>query len=470
MKHSSHNLSFRTLIIACFAAACTTCPAFVFAQTTKSQIKPKVLTRVFFQDEEARKVRFADVLATEPITLSEAKDIEGFPKLDAEKQSLVQMQAASGIVVVGIRDEEDGDFQSGWVLINSGVEEEEHGDHSHWSYTSEPTVRAIQLDDQQGNPAHVYQYEGVFYLANDTKGGFTRIAPSEINANDDEATIRKKAKFYRGGSGHITLAAHQGIAYSTWIDRDGDNAGRVDIVDLNSSQPAEPTSSFHLASGGIHGATAAGGKIFFAPSKGIAWIPAVSSAKIDGSSVSVRHIELGKDGETERRTGAFVTHANHVAFLTGRSDSTTLGLIDASSADAEWTAVKIAVDESRRAVGPMIVKPRSGTPIAFVFHDGPAEAQGKNLVSIIDLDSNGDGQWNDAKLSSEFEVGKCLVAGHSGHHDIAFDANSSIGVISNPGDGTLTTVSLASRKPTGTFAVGGKVSRVIAVGARGPSK
>jgi hypothetical protein len=471
MRFPLSMLPFRLLAVACVMLGSALGSAAVFAETKPSvATKPRVLTRVFFQDDQSHKVRFADLLATEPITLSEAKDVEGFPTLDPEKQSLVQMQSAAGMIVVGVRDEEDGEFQSGWVLIDSGVEEEEHGDHSHWAYVAAPKVRATQLDDQQGNPAHVYKYEGVFYLANDSKGGFTQLDPSKIKPSHSESDIRSLAKFYRGGSGHITLAAHKGLAYSTWIDRDGDNAGRVDMVDLSSNQPAEPASHFHLSSGGIHGAAAANDKIFFAPSNGIAWINAVGSAKVDGDSISVQRIDLGKDGETPRRTGAFTTHGKHVAFMTGRGESTTLGLIDASSPTGEWTAVKIPVLESRRAVGPTIVKPRSGTPIAFVFHDGPAEAEGKNVASIVDLDPNGDGQWNDAKISGELEVGKCLVNGHSGHHDIAFDANSSLAVISNPGDGTLTTVSLASRKPTGTFNVGGSVSRLISVGARGPAK
>ncbi len=93
---------------------------------------------------------------------------------------MVQMQAARGMLLVGIRDDDDGKFQSGWVLIESGVVEEEHGDHSHWEYADAPRVRASALDDKQGNPAHMYVYDDVFYLANDKLNGYTRVDPSAI--------------------------------------------------------------------------------------------------------------------------------------------------------------------------------------------------------------------------------------------------------------------------------------------------
>jgi len=185
-----------------------------------SSSKGRAITRVFIQDTESLTLKWADLLAQEPPAFSEPREVEGFPKLDPQRQSLVQMATSAGKVLIGVRDTEDGEFQSGWVLVDSGVEEEEHGDHSHWYYNAEPRVIATRLDETQGNPAHLYCYDGVFYLANDSIGGFTRIDPAAIPAGADESTIRSMAAFHAGGSGHITLAVAGELAFATWMSRE----------------------------------------------------------------------------------------------------------------------------------------------------------------------------------------------------------------------------------------------------------
>ncbi len=131
-------------------------------------------TRLFFQDDKDLGLYWMDVTAGDKPTPGKPERVAGFPKLDPERQTLVQMREAKLYLMVGVRDEEQGGYESGWVLIRTGVEEEAHGDHSHWIYTGPPQVVATQLDSQQGNPAHVYCYDDVFYVANDALGGFTR--------------------------------------------------------------------------------------------------------------------------------------------------------------------------------------------------------------------------------------------------------------------------------------------------------
>lgn len=97
-----------------------------------------VLTRLFFQDDAAKKIRWADLYAGSPPTLGPVQDIAGFPAIDPESQSLVQMGSARGMLLVGVRDEEDGKKQSGWVLIDSGVGSEEHQGHAHSTYQQAP--------------------------------------------------------------------------------------------------------------------------------------------------------------------------------------------------------------------------------------------------------------------------------------------------------------------------------------------
>lgn len=230
----------------------------------------KRLTRVLFQDDDTKTVKWADVLAGQPPQLSPAQEVAGFPKLDMTRQMLVQMESAQGHLLLGVRDDADGALQSGWVLIDSGIDSEDHGNHLDWNYARSPIVKAKRLDDKQGNPAHLYCYEDVFYLANDQLSGFTRLAPGEIQSTDDEAAIQKKAAFHQGGGGHITLAVMgQRVAYSSWIDRDGPNKGRVDLTLITAEGSSQLAASVNLPHGGIHGATACEDKIFLAPSDGV---------------------------------------------------------------------------------------------------------------------------------------------------------------------------------------------------------
>ncbi len=159
-----------------------------------------------------------------------------------------------------MRDDDDGAFESGWVLVKSGVICNDHGDHCHWTFKKQPTVIDSRLDKNQGNPWHLYLYDGRFFLATDKLNGYTRIDPAKYEEGKD------KPRFLRGGGNHITLAVvDDKVGYSTWIEGGGPNQGRIDVTPLTDRQKGEPKYSFKLPSGGIHGAIANSGKVFFAP-------------------------------------------------------------------------------------------------------------------------------------------------------------------------------------------------------------
>lgn len=428
---------------------------------------PRVLTRLIFQDDDARTLKWADLLAGDPPRLGPIATVAGFPQLDAERQSLVQMEAASGLILVGVRDDDDGQFQSGWILVETGVEAEEHGDHFHWSYPRAPAVRAQVLDQQQGNPAHLYGYEGVFYLANDRKNGFTRLDPQSVSPKDDAATISQRAAFHAGGGGHITLAVTGNrVAYSTWIDREGANKGRVDVTPLSAQGTTQPRYSFQLPSGGIHGAVANQGKIFFAPSDGICWVNADLPLQADPKNIVIQHVSLGKDGERPRRTGAFTTFGHHVVFVAGTGPQAEVGFIDASGMDIQMNRLSVPMSEGNRPSGLEIVQPRKGPLLACVFHDHAADVEAPYRLSLLEVDPNRDGNWADAKVGTELEIGRARVDGHAGHHSMAFDADRRWAIFSNPGDGTLSLLDLGSRKVVTEFHVSGVPSKLIAQGGR----
>lgn len=446
----------------CFAASAA-------GQTPAAAASPPqaIATRLLFQDEQASTLRWADLRVGGGLSLSAVQEVAGFPKLDPQRQRLVQMEAAHGFLLVGVRDDADGTFQSGWVLVETGVVQESHGDHDDWSYAGPPRVRAACLDDQQGNPAHLYVYDGVFYLANDQRGGVTRLDPRSIRAQDTAEEIRAKATFFSAGGGHITLAAVQDrVLYATWIDREGENAGRVDVVPLSGPHTGQRAYSLILPSGGLHGATAAQGKVFFAPAAGICWVAADLSPRIDAPPPPVHHLDLGKDDERPRRTGGFTTLGKYVAFTTGAGPDAALYLIDAEAKEPQPMRVSVPMAEGNRPAGLRLARPRAGSPLAFLFHDHAAEVEAPDRLTIVALDPNGDGDWRDAKVQQELKVGPSRVQEHAGHHAITCDADGRRAILSNPGDGTLAVYSFDQSRLVAQFTVGGCPAKLVAVGGR----
>jgi len=425
--------------------------------------QPKIVTRLVWQDDDTKILRTADLLESDKLQLGPVTTVTGFPQLDVKRQTLVQMEAAHGMVLLGVRDDDDGKYQSGWVLVDSGVEEEIHGDHSHWHYPKLPSVRASVLNDKQGNPAHLYCYDKSFFVANDKLNGFTWLNPQSLTPADRADAVCRKAVFHQGGGGHITLASVQGkVAFSTWIDREGDNKGRVDRVLLSASGNTQIAQTIHLPSGGIHGATANAGKVFFAPTDGICWMDATSTA----TTPQIHHISLGKEGEKPRRTGGFTTFEKHVAFVTGSGESATLCFLNATSTSPQVSQLALKFAQGNRPTGLEFVKHRHGSPLAFVFQDHAADLEGPYRLTIVAVDPNLDGNWQDAKILQELDVGKAKVEGHGGHHCVAFDADRRRAIFTNPGDGTIAVMSLIDLKIVGQFAVGGCPSKLVALGGR----
>ncbi len=424
--------------------------------------------RVFFQDDDSKTLKWSDLTLSDKLQFGTVSVVEGFPSLDKDRQTLVQMEVAKGMIMIGVRDDDEGEFQSGWILISTGVDQEEHGDHSHWHYVSHPRVRAMKLDKKQGNPAHLYCYDDIFYMANDKANGFTRLAVSEIAEKDDASKIAAKATFHAGGGGHITMAAVQKrLAFSSWIDRQGDNMGRVDVTMLQPKGNPKILGSFHLPSGGIHGATQNSGRVFFAPSDGICWVDAPSSSSFSPSQIKVNHISLGKVDDKPIRTGAFTNFGRHVAFTTGAGKDAALCIVDAMQKTLTVSKVAVPMADGNRPAGLVFSKTRQKSILGFLFHDHPADVEAPNRLTLLQMDPNGDGNWKDATVDKELEVGKAKLEGHGGHHSLDVDGDLRRAVFSNSGDGTLSVLSLEDKSEVAKFTVGGSPSKVIVVGGRG---
>jgi len=424
--------------------------------------RPDPVVRVFWQDRDTASLKWGDVTKGGSWELAPA-EIEQFPELDPEKQNLVQMEILEGKLLVGVRDNDDGALESGWVAVDTGVVGHSHGDHYDWHFEHPPEVLTKQLDTEQGNPAHLYTYDGAFYLANDTSNGFTQFFP------DDLARRSKKAgRFFSGGGNHITMAAVKNrVAYSTWIDGGGPNAGRVDVVNLRKSGNSASGYTFTLPSGVIHGATANSGRVFFAPTEGICWVDVDSNVQRRPEHVKIHHIDLGVDPETEKplRTGAFSTHRNYVLFSTGMGASSALCLLDSKAKNPEVVKLPIDVADGLSLTTPQTILTAAGKRLAFLFQDRKA-GEGEELLTIVDLDPDGDRNFSDAKVARTLVVGPTKIDGHYGHHSIAFDSDAAYACLSNSGDGTLWLISLLDYEVLAEFNVDGCPGSVLAIGAK----
>lgn len=423
------------------------------------------ITRLFFQDHKAGSLLWADVRegGDKKLHLDTPAAVDGFPKLAPGKQTLVQMRESGSVLCVGVRDDDDGGTESGWVLIQTGAGYADHGDHGHWSFKKKPAVLDKRLDKSQGNPAHLYLYAGKFFVANDHLNGYTRIDPAEYAKPTTKPVGTGTPRFLVGGGGHITLAvADDKVGYGCWIDGGGPNKGRVDVTAVSDGKVAY---SFTLPSGGIHGATVNSGKVFFAPSDGLDWVDADVSLKLNGDQVKVHHIDLGNEGEKPRRTGAFTEHGHHVLFVTGK-EKAELAVLDAKAAEPKPVFVPLAGTKGTSAVTPECVVAPDGKPYAVVFHDKKKDADAEDTLEVIALDPNGDGSYADAKSVKALKVGKSAVDGHYGHHAVAFDATRRYGFFTNPGDGTISVLSLKTWEVVAAFPVGGTPTAVIARGGQ----
>jgi len=437
----------------------------------------KLLTRLVLQDQHDCTVRWLDVFSTPDGKTGFTKPtVAGkFPALSPKRQKLVQMRESNGVVVVGVRDDKKGGFGSGHIVIDSGVGKSDHGDHHHWSYKRTPEVVDLSLGLDQGNPAHVYRYDGKIFVANDLNNGYTRIDPSRYRSEDGRIHGKDKAKFLQGGGNHITLAVYEDkVGYSAWIDGGGPNKGRVDVTPIGISDKTDLAYTFYLPLGGIHGASVCSGKVFFAPSDGVCWVEADPTLSRRDGKITSNHISLGKDGDKAARTGAFATVGTHVLCTAGKGSASRLAIIHAGDkAPKVVKSLDLGVASGYLAVTPEVFVGGDGKAWAFIFHDrnsdgGAGGSQPSDKLQVIELDPDGNGSMDDARIASCLDVGPSCVEGHFGHHSIAFDGDGRNAYIANPGNGTIQVASLRGLGKglaiSQTLKVSGAPSHLIALG------
>jgi len=440
-----------------------------FAQSSNQEPAPRKIARLVWQDDASLSLRWADLERSNSDWSLKPQEIPKAPKLDAERQKFSQMQRLGNSLIVGIRDDDQGQFSSGWLAVDSGVTLEEHGDHHHAHYDRPPTIAATQLDTHQGNPAHVYRIGKRVFMANDSKQGFTILA-----ASSDGSARGFDTKFHTGGGSHITLASvDDRYCFATWPDRDGENAGRIDVVSIQpeptsrllpkTPQSPKPVENFKTHSGGLHGATSNSNRVFFAPSDGVDWIDA--SQFKPGESPVVEHIDLGKDPDSGKpfRTGAFENHSSYVLFAYGSGPDSKLGMVDARGKNVSLQAVSIDATDGLALETPVAFRAGNDKDYAWIVHHRRGSESQEKLTSV-ELDPNGDGRFDDARIHKQLAIGASKIANHSGMHSIALLPDRRTACISMPGDGTLWIVSIYGMEVLAKLHVGGTPTKLETFG------
>lgn len=437
--------SFALLLLACIA-----CPGTAHGRT---------IARLFWQDDASASVHCADLNKTADGWSLDDHTIEGMPAIDEAEQSLVQMQHHDGMLVIGVRDVDEGKIASGWFAIETGVIEEPHGDHSHWYFKEQPRVIRTMIDQSQGNPAHVYRYDNAFVLANDKLNGFTLTSPQQIRqaGSTDQAST-----FHPGGNGHITLAvAPNRVAYATWIAPAGEHSGRVDVIGLGENQGK--SYSFTCPTGMLHGAALVSGKAFFAPADGVCWVAADENLEHDSESVSVHHLSLGHDKDDKPlRTGAFTPLDNHLIFTAGDKNASKLCWIDASCPQPSVSELSIAVRDGEKLTTPVAMKTRYGDSIAVLFGQN-VESPEEDRMIFVQLDPDRDGDWGDTKIVKSLAIGRNQINGHAGYHSATMLPDRRHIAVTNPGDGTIWLIHSKSHEVVAKLTVDGTPTRLVAV-------
>lgn len=451
----THNLRLPALLFG-FSTCLWSHPLVAQQKEPASSEKTRTIARLVWQDTAEQTLRWGDLQRTGNEWKLSSAVVEGSPKLDPETQNYVQMEQIENALVAGIHDSDRGAIGSGWIAVDAGVELEAHGDHFHAKYARTPKVVRSQVDQEQGNPAHVYRYNDRMYIANDAKNGFTVVTPPKA------ANAAWKSEFFSGGGNHITLAAvADRWCYATWADREGDHVGQIDLVSTKSDSK-QPTRSFQLPSGGLHGATANSDKVFFAPSDGIC---VVAGDGNDVTAESIQHISLGSDPQSNRpnRTGAFANLRSWVLFTYGAGKQAKVGLINASKPKVQLIEMPLPAGEGLSLTTPKCFSAANGKDYAWVIHHQRNSEQVEKLTAI-DLDPNGDKDFSDAAIVKTLELGPSKIEGHSGYHEVAVLPNRRAACITNPGDGTLWVISVANLEILAKLAPGGSPTRVAAFG------
>lgn len=414
--------------------------------------RKKIITRVFWQDLESDKLAYADLATTDKWHINRGR-VQGFPDTDSSNQQLGPMQQIGKTLMVAVNatNGTDENNKSKLVAIDSGVSERPHGNHSHWEYTSLPQAKNTQPINGSVRDAMVINNQYCFGLSNQ------RYAMADPNQMMFPGAVNAMRMVNAGGDNGSMAIAANGFAFATWPDTDGEQAGRVDM--LNLMNPTS-TNSFKVGSAGISAVVANSGKVFFAHEGGLSWI---GGNQVAGQQNPTTRKVL--NSETESKPTQLINQRNWVLYSEGGEQP---ALCMCNALLNQPAVIKLPIPDA--GSGLRLSAPKTklslGKRFAFAFlerTDASSDAQEKLVV--FELDPNRDLDFSDARIAKQIPVDASKIKGDRGHHEICFDAFGRFAIFTNPGDGLLSVMTLNDLTVRVRFRVGGVPERVVAVGA-----
>jgi len=437
--------------------AVTAWPSAVNAQN----VRATTITRLFWQDRETNRLSYADLVTTNAWGLQRGW-VTDFPKIDGEIQNLGAMQQTGGLVLVGVQDNQNEADKGGWIAIDSGVFEEPHGNHFHWKYTQTPKSIYHRIDATQGSANSVTVQNSTFLVIN-SAGQFIRVRPNEVKQQQHQSAIR----IYSPDSAFHSLAVVNGrIGYGVRA-ADATDPGTVDVLNLDQAPEKLVAYSIPVSDTPLTAVAVNSGKAFFSTSDGVAWVNVDTTLSGSAATETVNRIEESKTlaDTTAFSAEALVSTAGYVLCSVGSGKGSALRLINASSPQPSVTSVAVPVAEGLQLTSPEVIL-SLGKRFAFLFQERiDANSDSQEHLTVVELDPNRDRSFSDARVTVTMPVGASKIDGEHGHHGICFDAYGRHAVITNPGDGVLTVLSLQNMRTVASFRVGGAPDHITAVGA-----
>lgn len=404
--------------------------------------------RVFFADDDGAVVKFCDIVQAAELYLSIGEPIADCPKLDATKIELSCLAANSGYAVVGVRSKEGG--AGGWILIESGVAEEPHGNHSHWAYPRKPRVVGYDLGSAV-NPVECVVHDSQFYLVGHQARSWIRIDARKAPSARDADAVKRLATVHASEKGAGRTWISNGFAAWTSSGNSPIEFGAI-APDGTIGQVKNTT----IPNGNATSVVVHGGQIFIGTDKD------VYATTLTGAQSPANGLNLQLKEET---LGPLSAGTSGVAVVKSAEGSAGLVVINPGRSPMTVTSVPLSVVKGAHVTTPRWIQTRRSPPMVVLFVDQPEVSKELDQMIWIEADPNYDGEFRDAKVRKIMDIAQSKVIGDRGHHDIVMNYDRRYGVFGNSGAGSLSLVDL-EKMANSSFLMGGRPGRLAIIGGR----
>ena len=420
----------------------------------------KTNTRLFWVDQESQQLKWGDVVTTDKWALKTGT-VDAFPKTDPATSKIGPLFDLNGLVIAAMSGKQNDEKQNTWIAMDSGVFQQGHGNHFHWKYTGRPSVTKTIAEKQQGENVRIAANGQQLYLLGEK--GFTAEFLGNLRIKNAVNSTKRFFPVTTWPVGQLEIVDNV-VGYAAWKDKEGERAGQVDVIKM--ADLSKPAYSFKLPSGDVTSTVVNSAKVFFAHEGAVSWVSPDRSASLGDERVKVNPVvEPTNQPFKPESPSPLINERNWVVFTAGTGEKSKLCMIDAASVNPVAYSLPIKPNDGLRLSAPTTVL-SLGKRFAFIFQERiQANSDAKEQLTIVELDPNRDMRFDDARIAITIPIGPSAIKNGTGNHQVCFDDGGRFAVFTNPGDGTLSVMSMHDLKLRVTFKVGGMPSEIIAVGA-----